>query len=84
MNSVPVGISQAAINVLAGDVFLHELQWDIQRNTDPLEMEEVATGEVHLITQETITNYSKLITDPVTTEVWLEALATKLGEVTQG
>ena len=42
------------------------------------------SGVVHPVTKETITNYRKLIEDPITREIWLEAMAKELGRLAQG
>ena len=60
---------------------LQELQYQMKKNADPLNVEQVANDVVHPITQETITNHSKLISDPVAREIWLEALAKELGRL---
>ncbi len=53
---------------------MNKLQ-DIGEHAEELGFEHVANGVVHPITQETITNYKKLINNPVTREIWLEAIA---------
>ncbi len=62
---------------------MNELQ-DIQEWAKELGIKHVANGVVHTITKETITNYKKLINNPVTREIWLEAMAKELGCLAQG
>ena len=56
----------------------------MQKNADPLDIEQAASGVVHPVTNETITNYKKLINNPVTRETWLEAFAKELRRLPQG
>lgn len=44
----------------------------------------MANGAAHTITQETITNYPKLISDPFTHEIWLHAMTKESGRLSQG
>ena len=62
---------------------MQELQ-DIGNRAEELGIEHVCNGVVHPITKETITNYKKLINDPITREIWLEAIAKELGRLAQG
>ena len=57
MCQVPASVSQQAIHTFAANVFLQELQWMMETKADPLNMEQVANGVVHPVTQETITKY---------------------------
>ena len=59
------GISQAALAAFMGNLYMQELQQNIVKSVDPIEMEEVANGVVHPVTKETITKYKKLISDPL-------------------
>ena len=56
----------------------------IGERAEELGLEHVANGVVHPVTQETITNYKKLIKDPITREIWLKAMAKELGRLAQG
>ena len=47
-------------------------------------VEEIANGVVHPITKETITNYQKLINDPILREVWEMAMCAELDRLAQG
>ena len=78
------GISQAGLQQFIATAFLQELQQSITKNLQPPSMEEVANGVVHPITKETITNYKRLINDPITRKIWLEAMAKELGRLAQG
>ena len=78
----PAGISQAALTTLIGNSFMQELE-DIGGHAEKLGLEHVANGVVHPVTKETITNYKKLIKDPITREIWLEAMAKELGRLAQ-
>ena len=62
---------------------MNKLQ-DIEERAKELGIKHVANGVVHPITKETITNYKKLINNPVTCEIWLEAMAKELGRLAQG
>ena len=44
----------------------------------------MANGVVHPITKETITNYKKLISDPILRDIWMRAMAKELGRLAQG
>ena len=66
MTHTPVSISQAALQSFIGNTFLQELQWRMETNVDPADLEQVANGVVHPVTKETITKYKTLIADPVT------------------
>ena len=62
-------ISQAALQSFIGNAFLQELQWSMETNVDPPDLEQVANGVVHPVIKETIIKYKTLIGDPVTREV---------------
>ena len=47
-------------------------------------IEEVANGVVHPITNRTITKYHKLINEPLLCEVWMKAMYVELGRIAQG
>ena len=49
-----------------------------------LGLEHVCNGVVHPVTKETITNYKRLIQDPITREIWMAAMAKELGRLAQG
>ena len=57
---------------------------DIGKPAKELGVEHVANRVVHPVTKETITNYKKLISDPITCKIWLEAMAKELGRMAQG
>ena len=84
MCQAPANISQQALHTFTANAFLQELQWRMESKADPLNMEQVANGVVHSVTQETITKYKKLIDDPLLSETWMEAMAEELGRLAQG
>ena len=47
-------------------------------------IEEVANGVLHPITNNTITKYHKLIDEPLLHEVWMKAMCVELGQQNQG
>ena len=47
----------------------------METKANPLNLEQVANGVVHPVTQETITKYKRLIDDPLLRETWMEAMA---------
>ena len=56
-----------------------------QQSTDPLmDIEEHCNGVVHPITKETITQYRKLINDPILKNLWLKAMRNELHRLAQG
>ena len=71
-----------------GYVFLDELKsvWvNVYKiNGDLDEIEHVANGVIHPVTKETITEYQKLVDDPLLQKVWSEAMAKELGILAQG
>ena len=84
MTHSPASISQAALQFFIGNTFLQELQWSMETNVDPPDLEQVANGLVHPVTKETITKYKTLIGDSVTREVWMKATTKELGRLAQG
>ena len=57
MCQAPTSVSQQALHTFTANAFLQELQWMMETKADPLNMEQVANGVVHPVTQETITKY---------------------------
>ena len=49
-----------------------------------VDLQEFYAGVVHPETKETITNYKKLINDPLLRETWLKAMCKELGNISQG
>ena len=47
-------------------------------------IEEVANGVVHPITNKKITKYHKLIDQPLLREVWMKSMCVELGRLAQG
>ena len=47
-------------------------------------IEEVANGVVHPITNKTITKYHKLIDEPLLRKLWMKAMCVELGQISQG
>ena len=47
-------------------------------------IKETANGVVHPVTKETITSYSKLVSDPLLRPVWTKAMCKELGRLAQG
>ena len=84
MTHSAASISQAALQSFIGNSFLQELQWSMETNVDPPDLEQVANSVVHPVTKETITKHKILIADPVTREVWMKAMAKKIGRLAQG
>ena len=83
--NVPVtGILQAALNAFMGNAYLEELSHMAGRNLDPVKIEQIANGVVHLVTKETITKYKKLIADPVLRDEWRLGMCKELGRLAQG
>ena len=64
LSPAPAGVSQAALNLFMGDLYMQKLQQSITENSNPIEMEEVANNVVHPITKETITNYKTYLRAP--------------------
>ena len=58
------GISQAALHKFMGDSYMQELQQSMATNLNPQQVEEVANGVVHPVTNETINKYKKLLMTP--------------------
>ena len=52
--------------------------------TPPCDIEEMANGVVHPITQETMTKYGAIIKVPELRDVWLKAMCKELGRIAQG
>ena len=77
--SRPAAISQAALNTLMGNEFLAEMKETVRLNEPPPDIEEVANGVVHPVTNETITKYQKIIADPLLRETWSKTMAKELG-----
>ena len=80
----PAGISQAALNSFMGNLYMQELQPNIEENSNPIKMVEVANEVVHLITKETITKYKKLISDPLLQDDWMKGMCKESGRLSQG
>ena len=49
-----------------------------------VDITKVCNGVVHPITNETLTNYKKVIQCPQLREVWMKAMCKELGNITQG
>ena len=47
------------------------------------DIEELANGVVHIVTNRTITEYHKLVDEPLLREVWMKAMCVKLGRLAQ-
>ena len=47
-------------------------------------IEEMANGVVHPVMKETITQYQKLVNDPILREIWEMAMCVELERLTQG
>lgn len=56
---------------------------NIQTRADTLGLEHFANGVIHPVTKEAITNYKKLINDPITREIWMKAMTKELGRLAQ-
>ena len=82
--SRPAAISQAALNAIMGNIFLAEMKETVRLNEPPPDIEEVANGVVHPVTNKTITKYKKIIADPLLRETWSKAMAKELGRLAQG
>ena len=56
-----------------------------QQSNDPfMNIEEHCNGVVHPVTKETITQYKKLINDPILKDLWLKAMSKELHRLAQG
>ena len=56
----------------------------VKVNDTTIGPEDVANGVVHPVTKETITNYKKLIDDPLMRLVWSKTMYKELGRLCQG
>ena len=65
------GVSQAALTAFMGNECLEDLSHVTGRNSDPVDIEQIANSVVHPVTKETITKYNKLIADPMLREDWM-------------
>ena len=77
-------VSQQAIHKLVQDnsspIFIpHKLNQPSDHLINP-----VCNAVVHPTTEETITNYKKLVADPITKPIWEEAMCKELGRLAQG
>ena len=85
-------ISQTALYSYLGNALIDDAAHFVPRKLmgqPPLiqpafNIEEVANGVVHPITNRTITRYHKLIAEPLLREVWMKAMCVKLGRLYQG
>ena len=59
VSSPRAGISQAALNLFMGNLYMQELHQSIAENSNSINMEEVANDDVHPIPKETIMKYTK-------------------------
>ena len=57
ISQVPASVSQQALHTFTANAFLQDIQWRMETKADPLNLEQVANGVVHSVTQETITKY---------------------------
>ena len=48
------------------------------------DIEEVANGVVHPVTNKTITRYNKLVDEPLLHKVWMKLMCVELGQLAQG
>ena len=84
-------ISKNTVYSVLGNAFLADLPKFVPRTlqnsklvfTLPPDIEEQCNGVVHLITNETITKYKKMIDEPLLRDVWMEAMCVKPGRLTQ-
>ena len=60
ISQAPASVSQQALPLFTANAFLQELQRRKETKADPLNLEQVANGVVHPVTQETITKYKKV------------------------
>ena len=67
-----------------GNAFIEETRKTIEMYDAPSDREEMANGDVHSVTKETITKYKQLIADPITREVWEKAIRKESGSLIQG
>ena len=93
---MPNIISQEAVNHITNKVYYKEKQqpWlprsfitssptKIGENYD-VDIEHFCASVVHPVTGETITQYRKLVKDPITREVWSAAFGKEWGRMAQG
>ena len=88
----PACISHNALYYYLGNALLDDTAYFLPRKLmvqPPLiqpafDIEELANGVVHPITNMTIKKYHKLIDEPLLREVWMKAMCVKLGCLAQG
>ena len=49
-----------------------------------IDLKEVCNGVVHPITEDTLTNYKKVIACPQLRKLWMKAMCKELGNIVQG
>ena len=64
VNPPAAGILQAALYPFTVNSYMEELQQNIDNSVNPINMKEVATSVVYLVTKETVTKYRKFVSDP--------------------
>ena len=84
MSQAPASVSQEALHTSTAKTFLQELQWRMEAKADPLNLEQVANGVVHPVTQKNHHKYKNLIEDPLLRETWMKAMAKELRRLAQG
>ena len=84
MNVPAAGISQAALNTFMGNEYLEEPSHMAGKNVDPVKTEQIVNNVVHPVTNETITKYKKVITDPLLRDDWILGMCKELGRLAQG
>jgi len=77
---IGLGFTNAPANTVLTSLSQHHKQYK-----GPLiDIEEYCYGVVHLVMEETITHYRKLIKDPLLKELWLKAMSKELHRLAQG
>ena len=66
-----------------GNEYLEEVSHMAGRNSDPVNIEQIANGVEHPVTKETITKYNKLIADPLLRDDWMLGMCKELGRLAQ-
>ena len=91
-NNPPAAISQEALYHIVGIGYNDTPLCTVPRKLElskltispAIEIEELCNGVVHPVTNETITKYKKLASDPLLQKVWKKAMAKELGRLAQG
>jgi hypothetical protein len=80
LHLIDIGLNKALSNTIPQTLQRHHKQY-----TGPIsKIVHYCNGIVHPVTKETITNYRKLITDPLLKDLWTKAMSKELHQLAQG